>query len=941
MKAFSRLSAVIFLLICLISADLRPAAAQQPDPRTFALELIQRMTTREKVGQIFLVGFNGTDLRDTSAIYHLINDYRIGGVVLSRDADNFPGGDDQAAAIRQRNAALQQIANQAGVTQPGGGYVPLFIAVSQPGDGYPNDEILSGLTPQPSLMALGATWDPQLARSSAQVLGKELSDLGFNLLLGPSLNVMDGWYSQGSETLGTGTFGGNAYWVSRLGQAYIAGLHEGSADSSGRSRLLVAARNFPGQGSADRNPQREIPTINKTLEQLRSNELIPFAFSSLNLADSASVSDALLVANARYQGFQGLISEQTTRPLSLDQAALAEVFKLDPFTIWRNGGGLLISDNLGSPAMRSFLDPKNNSFDVRQVARSAFLAGNDVLFLDRVVSSADRESFASLTTTLEYFAQIYESDNAFAQRVDAALLRILLAKQKTAPDWTLSAVIPPESGLAEVGNNLSQTVEVAAASATLIHPDPISLSNILPRPPGPSDRITILVDDVRYRQCSSCDEVASLPVDALQNSILRLYTSPTGGQVSRSLLESYTLTDLNRIFVTQEEKEPVEESIQLANWLVVLLQRRTTERPESAAFSRLLSERPDLIRNKRIIVFALDAPYYMDATDISKISAYYALYAKSAPFIDLAARILFQEHIPNGSLPVTLPGVGISLDQQLKPNPTQIIALSLDVAEEESQNGPPQATSTAVPIYKVGDILRLRTSVIVDHNQRPVPDGTPVRFSFALGNEPGLAQTVETLTQNGIARVSYKIERGERLEVTAASEPALNSTHLILDITGGGAVITIIAPTAQPTQTLSPTQVVTATPPPVTPTPAPVRPTATGIRDWVTAMLAAILVTLLVGWLSSHIFSPRWSYRMALSTLLGSLIATTWLAFGFPGTAELIAARQTSGVLIVSLAGALAGASAGRIWHWIIVRSFRGNPPTNTPSKPEGQASSK
>ena len=43
------------------------------------------------------------------------------------------------------------------------------------------------------------------------------------------------------------------------------------------------------------------------------------------------------------------------------------------------------------------------------------------------------------------------------------------------------------------------------------------------------------------------------------------------------------------------------------------------------------------------MVFAFNAPYYLDATDISKLTAYYAFYSKINPFIDVAARILFQE----------------------------------------------------------------------------------------------------------------------------------------------------------------------------------------------------------------------------------------------------------------------------------------------------------
>jgi len=68
--------------------------------------------------------------------------------------------------------------------------------------------------------------------------------------------------------------------------------------------------------------------------------------------------------------------------------------------------------------------------------------------------------------------------------------------------------------------------------------------------------------------------------------------------------------------------------------------------------AQLLSERQDLLRNKNIVVFAFNAPI-SGRTDISKLTAYYCLYSKSAPFVEVAARLLFKELSPQGDLPVS------------------------------------------------------------------------------------------------------------------------------------------------------------------------------------------------------------------------------------------------------------------------------------------------
>ena len=134
----------------------------------------------------------------------------------------------------------------------------------------PTDQILSGLTPLPSEMAIGATWSPELARRVGEVNGRELSALGFNLFLGPSLDVLEMPAVSGGD-LGTRVFGGDPFWVGEMGSAYVEGLHSGSDN-----KLLVIAKHFPGVGGSDRLPEEEVSTVRKSLEQLKQIELAPF-----------------------------------------------------------------------------------------------------------------------------------------------------------------------------------------------------------------------------------------------------------------------------------------------------------------------------------------------------------------------------------------------------------------------------------------------------------------------------------------------------------------------------------------------------------------------------------------------------------------------------------------------------------------------------------------
>ena len=66
-----------------------PVRAQTPTPPPAVAAILNSMTPEERVGQLFLVTFTGTDTSETSQIYNLMTQYHVGGVVLLAENDNF------------------------------------------------------------------------------------------------------------------------------------------------------------------------------------------------------------------------------------------------------------------------------------------------------------------------------------------------------------------------------------------------------------------------------------------------------------------------------------------------------------------------------------------------------------------------------------------------------------------------------------------------------------------------------------------------------------------------------------------------------------------------------------------------------------------------------------------------------------------------------------
>ncbi len=916
----SRINALVFLLVVFLvsSYPVFPGyamkQAQETSAHDKAMAMLESLTPQEKVGQLFLVTFKGTDVGPDSQVYDLINNHHIGGVVLQAKNDNFVG-DDQALTEAQtltrqiqldrwtisQKTRVDPVTNEE--YQPR--FVPLFIALSQEGDGYPYDQILTGITPLPNEMAIGATWNPELALQVGSVLGQELSSIGVNMLFGPSLDVLEIPHVEGSNDLGTRAFSGDPFWVSKMGSSFIQGVHQGSGD-----HVAVVATHFPGFGASDRLPEEEVATVRKQLEQLKSFDLIPFFDVTGNAASPDATTDALLVSHIRYQGFQGNI-RLTTRPLSFDPQAFNQLMDLPQLNAWQNNGGVMVSDDLGSRAVRGYYDLTSQTFDMpRRVALSAFQAGNDLLYVADF-SSGDLDSYTSAVQTLDFFTQKYREDTFFAQRVDQAVGRILELKYRLYGDFGLNQVLTSQDSLDQIGQSGQVTVEVARQAATLISPTQAELDDTVPDPPNRNDRIVFFTDARTGAQCSNCQPEPLLDIHALERVVLRRYGPQAGGQVVPNNLSSYSLTDLQLILNSGVGDSDLERDLSRANWIVFAMLNSSPDLPSFNTLKQFLSERPDFFQKKRLIVFAFNAPYYLDATNISKLTAYYGLYSKASQFIDVAAYLLFQELRPNGALPISVMGV-YDLNTMLTPDPDQVINLRLDIPGEEVTSG----TSTPEPQvteHKVGDVISIRTDMILDHNGNPVPDGTPVEFIIGTGGNSVAPRQLETTT-SGIARTSVQASNSGALEVRVVSEPAKQSNTLHFDIQSDnlGSIPATATLEPSPTPTEPPTPTVVPTIQTVEPVEPPSRPQ---FADWIMAVLVSAAISWSAYRLSALIGQVRWGVRSGFLTMIGGLLAYSYLALQMPGSEELLKNSVSRGVFLITLLGAGLGLLITWLWR--------------------------
>ncbi len=208
---------LLALLLLMVLPACPPPAGAQDDP---AVAILDAMTPAQRVGQLFIVSFVGSDVGAGSDIAGLIRDDQVGAVVLLAANQNFVNEENAPFQLREMALSLQA---QALATGP----LPMLISIDHEGDGWPYSRLTGGTTPLPSPMAIGATWDPDLAQQVGQLTGQELSAAGINLILGPTVDVLNSLHSTSKGDLGTRVFGGIRIgwrgWAAPISQASTRG----------------------------------------------------------------------------------------------------------------------------------------------------------------------------------------------------------------------------------------------------------------------------------------------------------------------------------------------------------------------------------------------------------------------------------------------------------------------------------------------------------------------------------------------------------------------------------------------------------------------------------------------------------------------------------------------------------------------------------------------
>lgn len=241
------------------SADTGSAAQTKPTKTEEVQNIVDSMSLEEKVAQLFLVQPEaivdiGTATAAGDATKQAINKTPVGGFVYFSDN------------LQSEQQVQDMLRNVQKYSEDRIG-LPAFLSVDEEG-GTVARVASTGrfdVTDVGDMAKIGAFGDVQQAKQAGETIGSYLSELGFNLDFAPDADVLT---NPDNTVVKKRSFGSDPRVVSDMSLAVAQGLAQHQVHS--------VYKHFPGHGATAGDTHQGYAYTDKTLDELKQSELIPF-----------------------------------------------------------------------------------------------------------------------------------------------------------------------------------------------------------------------------------------------------------------------------------------------------------------------------------------------------------------------------------------------------------------------------------------------------------------------------------------------------------------------------------------------------------------------------------------------------------------------------------------------------------------------------------------
>lgn len=325
------------------------------------------MTIRDTVGQLFMVGFEGTEF--SREFLDWLQECRPGGVILfSRNLV------DPEQVARLTNALQEHAPNP-----------PLLIAVDEEGGAV--SRLPRGFTTFPAASRVAACDSPDAVYEAAEVTARELRAVGINMNMAPVLDVNS---NPANPIIGDRAYGTQPERVCTYGMAVTQGLEDNG--------IIPCGKHFPGHGDTVTDSHHVLPVVEADRARLDAVELEPF-----RRAISRGL-PAIMTAHVRYPALDAEAPATLSRPILTDLLRNRLEFE-----------GVTLTDDM---EMRAILDHQ----PIGEASVRAVRAGADMIL---ICHQQERQQEA--VTAIE---QALERGDLSWEKLTASVARIRALKEK-------------------------------------------------------------------------------------------------------------------------------------------------------------------------------------------------------------------------------------------------------------------------------------------------------------------------------------------------------------------------------------------------------------------------------------------------------------------------------------------------------------------------------
>lgn len=332
-----------------------PEAPEEPEkPADPATKLLDELSTDEKIGQLVLVGMDGTEPNDVTR--QLIEEYHVGGFIFYKNNIQ-----DTKQALALFNGLKTANQNKA---------VPLFLSVDEEGGRV--SRMPGELAKLPAARKIGNTGSTELAGQIGEIIGKELAGFGLNLDFAPVLDVNS---NPDNPVIGDRAFGTKPEIVSRMGIAVMKGIRE--------QGVIPVVKHFPGHGDTSVDSHLGLPVVEHDLDRLRKLELVPFKQAIQEGADVVMIAHLLMP------------KLDPEHPASFSKAVIHDLLREE-----LGYEGTIISDDMTMGAIVEHYDIRDAAVQFIQAGGNIVLVGHDEE-KEKQVIQALRDAVSSGTISAE------------------------------------------------------------------------------------------------------------------------------------------------------------------------------------------------------------------------------------------------------------------------------------------------------------------------------------------------------------------------------------------------------------------------------------------------------------------------------------------------------------------------------------------------------------